>query len=157
MPHTYTQPMIGQGVTLGAAAAAYAALQTSATPGGAAPTPVVPFAWIKDVKAGFANGVLEWKNLAQGAVRRMPTQFDGDALSGSLQYLPGETTQETFLALFVAKTIVYWVVTLPDTSTIEFNGFVSKLSPAVGAPDEEIDADFEISVDGFVHVTPVAT
>lgn len=157
MAHVYTQPMIGQGVTLAAAATAYAALQTSASPGGTAPTPGAPLAFIKDVKSGFANGVHEWKNLAQGAVRRLPTQFDGDALSGSIQYLPGDVTQVTLTGLFVAKTIVYWVITLPDTSTIEFNGFVSKLSPAVDGEDEEIDADLEISVDGFVHVTPVLT
>lgn len=145
----YQNPMIGLGTTL-------AAGTTIATAFTAAPAGTVALAWIKSVKTGFQMGVVEWQNLATAAKRRMPGIFDGDTISVGLQYLPGDTSNKTLWALFIARTPVVWLVTFPDTSAIAFNGFVSKVSPASEDTEDEVDAEVEIAVDGIVGNYPVA-
>lgn len=82
-----------------------------------------------------------------------PALSDNGSASVEMNYVPGSATDVRIRAMKDAGEVVGFQITYPDTTVVEFSGFVTNYSQSLPV-DDRMTATAQIKVTGAVTLTP---
>jgi hypothetical protein len=100
------------------------------------------------------TGVKETINLGSTSITKRAQLPDGGTISGTLQYDPTDTTQVFLTGLIttwpqsVSAWEMIWPAAISGTHMVSFSGILTKFQPKGMNQEDNLEADFEITISG---------